>query len=161
ADSSRVHVVDLATGKKAGAFQGHREPVNCMAISEDGKFLATGSDDCTVLLWDAAARVAEVAAKPAVDPADLPVKATLVANKKECKADPEARDKLIFHEVDLELELRNVTKKEVKLRLLPRPGFEGDEIEVPGNPPKKVKLKKEEAEALRKSSPPAGYVGLK
>src|SRR5262249_42860557 len=72
--------------------------------------------------------------------------------------DPEAKDKLKFHEVDLELQLHNPTKKEIKVRLVARPGLEGDEVELPG---KKVKLKKEELEALKQSMPPAGYLGMK
>src|SRR5262249_42422892 len=41
-----------ATGKKLGAFAGHRGPVNSLCLTPDGKRLVTGSDDKSVIVWD-------------------------------------------------------------------------------------------------------------
>ena len=43
------------SGKATKTFQGHAAAVTCLAFSPDGKTLATGSGDTTVLLWDLAA----------------------------------------------------------------------------------------------------------
>lgn len=43
---------DAATGKELATFEAHDGPVTCLAISPSGKWLATGSRDKTVLLWD-------------------------------------------------------------------------------------------------------------
>ncbi|MBI5758411.1 MAG: Gfo/Idh/MocA family oxidoreductase [Planctomycetales bacterium] len=43
---------DVATGKEVATFEAHDGPVTCLAISPSGKWLATGSRDKTVMLWD-------------------------------------------------------------------------------------------------------------
>ena len=53
ADGS-VGAWDAATGRVVRQFTGHRHAVTSLALTPDGKTLATGSADTTVLLWDMA-----------------------------------------------------------------------------------------------------------
>ena len=48
-----IHVWEVRTGKAVARFAGHRGAVNAIAFSSDSKLVATGSDDGTVLIWDA------------------------------------------------------------------------------------------------------------
>ena len=53
ADKSHVvRVLDLATGEETHRFAGHKGQVLYAAFSSDGKTLATGGLDATLLLWD-------------------------------------------------------------------------------------------------------------
>lgn len=45
---------DGRTGESRGHFVGHEDAVTCVAFTQDGKLLATGSADKTVKLWDIA-----------------------------------------------------------------------------------------------------------
>lgn len=47
-----VRVYDWPQGKLLATFIGHRGPVTAQRFSSDGKFLASGSLDTSVLLWD-------------------------------------------------------------------------------------------------------------
>jgi WD40 repeat protein len=44
--------VDIKTGKEIRSFQGHQKKIWSMALSGNGKRLATGSEDNTVRIWD-------------------------------------------------------------------------------------------------------------
>ena len=46
-----VRVIDLATKTVRHTFAGHRGPVLCLAAAPDGKSLASGGADTTVLVW--------------------------------------------------------------------------------------------------------------
>jgi WD40 repeat protein len=51
-ENCTVQVLDVTTLEPIHTFRGHLGPIRCLAISPDGKFLATGSTDKTVKLWD-------------------------------------------------------------------------------------------------------------
>jgi WD40 repeat protein len=52
ADGAVVQVIDLATGKTQSVFEGHRDFLESMALSPDGKLLATTALDKTVRVWN-------------------------------------------------------------------------------------------------------------
>jgi WD40 repeat protein len=47
-----VSVWDVATGRELRRFSGHRESVNVVAFTPDGRSVVSGSDDATALVWD-------------------------------------------------------------------------------------------------------------
>ena len=47
-----VSVHEWPSGKELHKFRGHTGPVIALAFSEDGKLLASGSHDASVLVWD-------------------------------------------------------------------------------------------------------------
>lgn len=47
-----IKLWDVETGRGLGMLSGHTEPVETLVFSYDGKTLASGSQDGTVLLWD-------------------------------------------------------------------------------------------------------------
>ncbi|MDE0484213.1 MAG: hypothetical protein OXI67_16660 [Candidatus Poribacteria bacterium] len=47
-----IKLWDVETGRSLGALSGHTEPIETLVFSHDGKILASGSNDGTVLLWD-------------------------------------------------------------------------------------------------------------
>ena len=47
-----VDLIDIDTGRKLLSLPGHTEPIEILKFSHDGKILASGSQDGTVLLWD-------------------------------------------------------------------------------------------------------------
>jgi WD40 repeat protein len=48
-----VHIWDMIAGTETQILKGHQGPISTLAFSPDGKLLATGSYDTTILLWDA------------------------------------------------------------------------------------------------------------
>ncbi len=52
----RIRFWDVATGAELATLQGHDATVSCLAFSLDGKRLASGLGNGTVLLWDVPAR---------------------------------------------------------------------------------------------------------
>lgn len=52
-DQAKVRVWDALSGARLAALAGHRGAVVSLAFSPDGKMLASGSNDTTILLWDA------------------------------------------------------------------------------------------------------------
>jgi RNA polymerase sigma factor (sigma-70 family) len=51
-----ARIWEVGTGRAARQFTGHRGRINALAVSADGKRLATASEDSTVLVWDLSAR---------------------------------------------------------------------------------------------------------
>ena len=47
-----IKLWDVETGRNLGVLSGHTEPIETLVFSHDGKTLASGSEDGTVLLWD-------------------------------------------------------------------------------------------------------------
>jgi WD40 repeat protein len=54
--AGEVRLVDVASGREVAVLTGHTKCVACLAFTPDGKTLASGSDDGTVILWDLTAR---------------------------------------------------------------------------------------------------------
>lgn len=52
APTNRIVVWELASGQVRQEFTGHHGTVACLAFAPDGRTLATGSADSTVVLWD-------------------------------------------------------------------------------------------------------------
>jgi RNA polymerase sigma factor (sigma-70 family) len=50
---------DLAKKQEIRRLEGHRREVRSLAFSADGRLLASGSDDSTVLIWDLTGRLAQ------------------------------------------------------------------------------------------------------
>lgn len=50
--SDAIDLLDIKTGKKLHSLPGHTELIETLKFSHDGKILASGSQDGTVLLWD-------------------------------------------------------------------------------------------------------------
>ena len=48
----QIKIWDLDTGSELTTLTGHTQDITTLAFSHDGKTLASGSDDGTVLLWD-------------------------------------------------------------------------------------------------------------
>ena len=47
-----IQLWEVDTGRNLGTLSGHTEPIEALVFSHDGKTLASGSRDGTVLLWD-------------------------------------------------------------------------------------------------------------
>jgi WD40 repeat protein len=51
-EASSVDLIEVATGKVLKSVTGHLDRIGPAAFTPDAKALVTGSDDCTVLVWD-------------------------------------------------------------------------------------------------------------
>jgi WD40 repeat protein len=52
AEDNIVELWELSTGQRVRSWAGHTREVACLAFANDGRTLASGSEDCTILLWD-------------------------------------------------------------------------------------------------------------
>jgi RNA polymerase sigma factor (sigma-70 family) len=52
AEGKTILLWELASGKQRGRFTGHRERIESLAFSPDGRLLASGSLDFTACVWD-------------------------------------------------------------------------------------------------------------
>lgn len=50
-----VHVSDLTSGRAVARLEGHEKPVNSVAVTDDGRYVVSGSDDMSVRVWNTAA----------------------------------------------------------------------------------------------------------
>jgi WD40 repeat protein len=66
-----IQLWNLTTGKQLLRRSGYDAAVACLAISPDGKTLASGHNDSTILVWDIAEASRTAAAKAAANPKDL------------------------------------------------------------------------------------------
>jgi WD40 repeat protein/beta-lactamase regulating signal transducer with metallopeptidase domain len=62
-----VRVWDVLAGKEIGELKGHSGRVETVAITADGKRVASGSADTTVLLWDVARAMKDLSRPQAVE----------------------------------------------------------------------------------------------
>ena len=51
-EDSRIMVWDLETGRFSESLREHREPVNYIYLSPDGKYFASASDDYNIKIWE-------------------------------------------------------------------------------------------------------------
>lgn len=68
--SVRIH--DVHSGAVLQTLSGHLAAVGAVAYSRDSKLLATGSDDCTVIIWDASRSVKRIAESLPPDASSFP-----------------------------------------------------------------------------------------
>jgi hypothetical protein len=47
-----IHLWEVATGREWGRLKGHAAGICSLALSPDGRHLASGSEDSTILIWD-------------------------------------------------------------------------------------------------------------
>ena len=47
-----IRLWEVASGENIATFWGHPTDIQSLAFSPDGTLLASGSFDCTTLLWD-------------------------------------------------------------------------------------------------------------
>jgi WD40 repeat protein len=55
-NATTLSLWEVASGKRRCQFQGHRGSISALRFSPDGRLLASGSGDTTILLWDVTGR---------------------------------------------------------------------------------------------------------
>ena len=50
-DRNSLSFFDISTKEKIGSREAHSAPISTVAVSSDGRQIATGSDDCTAKIW--------------------------------------------------------------------------------------------------------------
>ena len=51
-DRCEILILDATTGSQIAIFSGHLDNVTCLTFSMEGALLVSGSEDCTVKIWD-------------------------------------------------------------------------------------------------------------
>ena len=51
-----IHVWDLTSGREVASLEGHEKPVSSVAVTADGRYAVSGSQDETLRFWDTASR---------------------------------------------------------------------------------------------------------
>lgn len=51
-NAGQILIITYATEEEACVLNGHTKAVTCLAFSHDGQYLASGSEDCSIRLWD-------------------------------------------------------------------------------------------------------------
>ncbi len=64
AEETAVGVWEIATGKQVARFAGHHGTITAVAYAPDGRTLATGGGDSTILVWDLTGRLRRGAGPP-------------------------------------------------------------------------------------------------
>jgi len=57
AEETIVRVWEIATGKQVASFAGHHGAITAVSYAPDGRSLASGSGDTTILIWDLIGRL--------------------------------------------------------------------------------------------------------
>ena len=51
-DTGEAELIDISDGKSVMSYKNHTDRITCLAVSNDGKHLITGSTDMSAVIWD-------------------------------------------------------------------------------------------------------------